>query len=260
MYELILFAFSVLPVILIEMFVYNKDKEKEPIRLLIKLFLGGISSCFLVLFISLILSFIFPIFGAESSELRGIELVIYVFIGVALVEEFCKWIMVYKFSFNDVAFDEMYDAILYCVFVALGFACFENLMYVFDSGLGTAITRALLAVPGHVCDGVFMGFYFGLAKRGAVNGRYDLKTKNLILSVVVPTISHGIYDYCLMNGSLLCILIFFVFVVVMYIYIFKKIKDVSSKGEKISEISIFCPKCGRKFDGNFCVNCGTKRD
>ena len=257
---MVLFIAAVLPVILIGLFIYNKDKEKEPKKLLLKLFLGGVSSCFLVLLVSGILSLISPIFAADTDNQSGIELIIHVFIGVAFVEELCKWIMVYKFSFNDSAFDEMYDAILYCVFVALGFACFENILYVFDSGLGTAVVRALLAVPGHACDGVFMGYYLGIAKRGALNDRKDLKTKYLALSLIVPTITHGIYDYCLMNGSGLFILIFLVFVISMYIYIFKKVKHVSSKGEKIRNVSVFCPNCGTKFVGKFCAKCGTKRD
>lgn len=32
-------------------------------------------------------------------------------------------------------------------------------------GLGTAAVRAVTAVPGHACFGVFMGAFYGLAKR-----------------------------------------------------------------------------------------------
>ena len=49
----ILLIIAILPIFLIGSYVYKKDKNKEPTRLLIKLFLGGIASCFLVLFISL---------------------------------------------------------------------------------------------------------------------------------------------------------------------------------------------------------------
>ena len=44
-----------------------------------------------------------------------------------------------KISYNDNAFNEYYDAILYCVFVALGFACFENLLYVYQNGISILI-------------------------------------------------------------------------------------------------------------------------
>ena len=106
-YESILLIISILPVILIGMFIYYKDKQKEPLKLLTKLFLAGIGSCFLVLIISYILELIFPFFNSDTSNLNLIELIFYVFIKVALVEEFCKWIMAYKISYKDKNFDEL---------------------------------------------------------------------------------------------------------------------------------------------------------
>ena len=173
--ELLLFIVSILPVILIGVYIYKKDQQKESAKLLTKLFLGGIGSCLLVLIISLIMEMIFPIMGSEPEELNLIELIIYVFIGIALVEEFCKWIMVYLISYHDDDFDELYDAILYSMFVALGFACFENLAYVSQTGIGTGILRALLAVPGHACDGMLMGYFLGLSKIDAINNRNKTK-------------------------------------------------------------------------------------
>ncbi len=257
--EFILFFISVLPVVLIGLYIYKKDKEKEPARLLVKLFLGGLASCFLVLIISSLMN-IFPIFSAEPEELNLFELIINVFIGVALVEEFCKWIMAYKISYNDNNFDELYDAILYCVFVALGFACFENLLYVYEQGITTGIARALLAVPGHACDGILMGYYLGLSKISALNNRKDLKTKNLILSILVPTITHGIYDYCLFAQNLVFIIIFFIFVIGMYIYVIKKVKRISSIEGKIKYKNNYCPNCGHKVESNFCPVCGRKNE
>ncbi len=257
--EFLLFFISVLPVVLIGLYIYKKDKQKEPARLLVKLFLGGLASCFLVLIISSIMN-IFPIFSVEPEELNLFELIINVFIGVALVEEFCKWIMAYKISYNDENFDELYDAILYCVFVALGFACFENLLYVYERGVTTGIARALLAVPGHACDGILMGYYLGLSKISALNNRKDLKTKNLILSILVPTITHGIYDYCLFAQNLIFIGIFFIFVIGMYIYVIKKVKKVSSIEGKIKYKDNYCPNCGHKLESNFCPICGRKND
>lgn len=97
MNELILFIVAALPVILVGRYIYKKDKNKESLTILTKLFLGGILSCFLVLIVSVGLGSIFPIFSKEYTDLNWIELIIYVFIGVALVEESCKWIMAYFF-------------------------------------------------------------------------------------------------------------------------------------------------------------------
>ena len=258
--KLTLFIVSILPVFLIGMFIYKKDREKEPAKLLIKLFLGGIGSCFLVFILSYVLDSIFPIFSADTNDLNLIELVVYAFVCVALVEEFCKWIVAYKISYNDKDFDEFYDAILYCMFVSLGFACFENLLYVYEHGIGTGIARALLAVPSHACDGMFMGYYFGLSKLGSLNNRNDLKIKNLILSILVPTIVHGIYDYCLSTQKAIFIVLFLIFVVCIYIYVWKKIKKISSINRKMKYKDNYCPNCGHIVDGNFCPVCGRKNE
>lgn len=258
--ELILFTISILPVILIGLFIYKKDKNKEPTKLLIKLFLGGIGSCILVTFISYILGLIFPIFNTSTENLNSIELIIYIFIGIALVEEFSKWIFAYKLSYNDEEFDELYDAIIYSIFVALGFASLENLLYVYQFGITTGIIRALLAVPGHACDGMFMGYYLGLAKISDINNKKDIKIKNLILSMLIPTITHGIYDYCLLNGKNIFIIFFFIFVIFIYVYVIKKIKKISSINRKIKYKNNYCPNCGHIIDSNFCPICGRKNE
>ncbi len=260
MAEIILFTVSILPVVLLGLFVYRKDKNKEPTKILTKLFLGGIFSCFLVLIVSLILGYIFPVFSADPTTLNLFELAIYVFIGVALVEEVCKWIFVYKISYNDKQFDEFYDIIIYSVFVALGFACFENLLYVYGNGVGTGIVRALLAVPGHACDGVAMGYYLGLAKISSINNRSDLMNKYMIFSVLVPTVLHGIYDYCLVVGNVFFILIFFIFVVILFVFTKNRLKQISSIKRKLKYKENYCPNCGRAIDSNFCPICGRKNE
>lgn len=260
MQDIILFSVATLPVILLGMYIYKKDKNKESPRLLTKLFLGGIISCFMVLIISFILELIFPFFALEEETLNYFELIISVFIGVALVEEVCKWIIVYVISYNDNEYEEIYDSIVYCTFVALGFAFFENLFYVYESGIGTGIMRAILSVPGHVCDGVFMGYYLGLAKQSIINGNKKLATKNLILSILVPTILHGIYDYCLFTGNNYFLLIFIIFVIVVYVLALKKIKTLSSIGRKFKNNDNYCTNCGTPVNGNYCVICGKKHN
>lgn len=259
MNELVLFVISVLPVFLIGMYIYKKDKEKEPTKLLVKLFLGGFLSCILVLIISLILN-VFPIFSANEKDLNLIELFIHVFIGIALVEEFCKWLIAYKISYNDNAFDENYDAILYCVFVALGFACFENLLYVYSNGISTGLLRAIFAVPGHACDGLFMGYYLGMSKIAITNNKKDLKNKYLFLSILVPTLLHGIYDYCLFSENIIFIVLFFIFIIVVYIKSIKKVRKVSSTNMKFKYKNNYCTNCGYVVNSNYCPRCGRKNE
>lgn len=255
---MILFVVAVLPIFLLGLYIYKKDINKEPTKLLVKLFIGGILSCFLVLIITSILELFFPIFEEELDNLNLIELFISVFIGIALVEEFCKWIITYKISYNNKEFDEIYDMIVYSVFVSLGFAFFENLFYVYENGIGTGIVRAFLSVPGHVSDAVFMGYYLGLAKLDFYNNKKQ--SKNLIYSILVPTITHGIYDYLIFSEYNLFILIFFIFIIVLDVLTIKKIKKVSKNNRKLKYKNNYCSNCGHIVNDNYCPNCGKKNE
>jgi len=225
--EITLFSVSILPVVLISMFIYKRDKNKESFRLLFKLFLGGICSCFLCLIATGILNIIIPFFNSDYWTLNSLELVIYVFVGIALVEELSKWIIAYKISYNNIEFDEIYDMILYCILVSLGFACFENLFYVYASGIKTGLLRALLSVPGHACNGFFMGYYLGLTKVYSLRNMKELKNKYLTFSILIPVLVHGLYDYCLFNGSILFMMVFYLFVATTFIYVIVKIIKIS---------------------------------
>lgn len=260
MKALILFFISILPVILIGAYIYRKDYDKEPRKLLIKLFGSGILSCLFVLLMSELLFKVFPILAKEYQELNMWQLIIKVFLGIALVEEFWKWIFVYKISYHSKYFDHIYDMIIYATFVSLGFAFLENILYVFSSGIGVGLFRAITSVPGHASHGVMMGYYLGLAKLSEINNNHQLKKKNMILSLIVPTILHGIYDYCLMTGKVIFVLLFFIFVILLYIYAVKRLKKFSLIKRKIKYKYNYCPFCGYKVNSDYCPICGHKNE
>ena len=284
----ILFILAVIPVLVICTYIYRKDKNKEPGPLLIKLFLLGIASSILVLLISAILFKIFPFMEKDTSYMSFLEVLIFSFVGVALIEEFCKWLMCYKTAYHDKAYDELYDGIVYAVFVSLGFAFLENILYVFGSenvisGVVTGINRGLLSVPGHACNAVFMGYYLSLAKVYASKNRKDLEKKSLIKSILIPTLFHGIYDFCLFATNVIPIITFFIFVIILYIISIKKIKELagykttpnSNKQQTPPQQQYnnqlyedntttiknnFCPACGLKVNSSFCPQCGTRQN
>lgn len=250
------FIVAILPVILIGLFIYKKDKDKESSGLLIKLFLSGILSCFPAIILGLVLGAFFP----EMDEMSFMQMVIYVFLVIAFVEEICKWFFLYKISFNHNEFDSLYDMIVYASFVALGFACFENVLYVSSAGVVTGIVRAFSAVPGHVCDGILMGSYLSLSKFNYIDGNVKLSKKYKILSIIIPTITHGIYDFCLFWRNPLFILIFFLFVISLFVVCFRKVGEVSENNVKFRCKSNYCSNCGSVVTGNYCSNCGNKNN
>lgn len=254
---------AVLPAILIGLYVYNKDKNKEPKNLLVRLFASGIASCFLVWFVSEFLKKIFPFLDVNIKTGTFFEVFIYSFITVALVEEGCKLLMTYLFAYKHKEFDEIYDIIVYSVFVALGFAAFENILYVFTNaslgiGLQVGILRGLLSVPGHACDGLFMGYYLSLAKLAQMQNQQSIAKKNFIKSLLVPTILHGIYDFCCMAGHPIFYIVFLIFVIGMYITAIKRLKYVATNNSSLVTTPKFCGNCGAPAQGLFCGHCGHK--
>ncbi|MBQ3307969.1 MAG: PrsW family intramembrane metalloprotease [Bacilli bacterium] len=256
-----LFVLAALPVVFILLFVYKKDKNKEPLSLLIKLFLGGFASCFLVLLVSYVLGLFFPFMDSTLPNRTFLDIILYAFIGVALVEEVSKWIIVYLMGYHSKEFDELYDGLVYSIFVSLGFAFVENILYVvMTSSISTALLRAVSAVPSHACDAVFMGYYISLAKQYSLVNKRDGEKKNLRLSILIPTLLHGVYDYCLMSNYDVLVGIFVVFVIILYFISIKRLKNISINNKKILFRNKFCGNCGRAVTGPFCANCGSRQE
>ena len=253
-YIAILFIASVLPVIIIGNYIYNKDRDKEPTYLLKNLFWGGIGCCFVAAFLEMIVASFFP----EEDAMDMLQLLEYVFIGVALIEEACKCYVVYHYAYNNDAFDYFYDGIVYAVFVALGFACFENITYVFTYGITTALVRGVLSVPGHACFGVFMGYYMSLAKVASVKNHNGIASFYKTLSLLIPILLHGIFDYCLFTNNTYFLIIFFIFVYLVYKLSLKKVREISNMPFKFRYHEKYCPICGHIVNGNFCPICGHK--
>lgn len=55
--------------------------------------------------------------------------------------------------------------------------------------------RAVTAIPGHACFGVFMGVFYGLARSCDYIGEKGRSDFFSAMAVVVPVLLHGAYDY-----------------------------------------------------------------
>lgn len=247
---------SILPVYLLNRYINNKDSEKEPKKLLRKLTKGGVYSAILAIIISLFLPLISSVFDATRTEVMNpLELLTYAFIGVALVEESCKYYFTYKYTYNNREFDYLFDMIVYATYVSLGFALLENLIYVITGGIYVGLLRAVTAIPMHACTGVIMGHFLGEAKYNELNKKSAKKNK--ILALLVPILMHGAYDYSAFSGHTFV----FIVLIITFVYISVGLVNRKSKNDiKIQRKYDYCPKCGTKIVGNFCTNCGKKAE
>jgi RsiW-degrading membrane proteinase PrsW (M82 family) len=227
-----LLILSVLPSVLILLYLYKKDKyEQEPLELLLKAFGMGVLSAICVLVTFGILESFMPVDPDTGN--RSVDAFITAFFIAAVPEEGFKFLMLYLLIWKNRNFNERFDGILYAVFVSLGFATLENIMYVLQSGAGTAIARALTAVPAHALFGVAMGYYFSYARFLP-----EREKRYLSFSILIPVVLHGIYDFILFLGASyadthpvftgLMTLSFFGFVIFLWVQGFKKIKKLSS--------------------------------
>lgn len=197
LYKMIkMFALAVLPVILLAGFILYKDRKRpEPAGKLLKSFFYGVLS----VFVTLMIVPIFELFVDINSE-TWISKVNNAFWGAAIPEEAAKLFMLWLVLRKNKYFDEYFDGIVYAVMVGLGFACFENILYVVPDSdwVKTGIIRALMAVPGHYAYAVFMGYFYSKAHFGNGASRF-----NLIMAFIVPVILHGLYDMFLMVAEVM---------------------------------------------------------
>lgn len=213
--DVVVLVLAVAPVVWLMRYVYRQDKyEKEPLGMLVKAFLFGILSIPLDLIIV----------GVINSIWTGGAVFYSAFWEAGIPEEFSKWIIFMLVIWKNKNFNEFFDGIVYATFISLGFACVENIMYVFDSGsffdsIGTGLTRAILSVPAHFLFGVIMGYYLALAKFVPAQ-----KQKYLIFSLVFPMLAHGIFDYILMLMSSIGEAVPFIALVLFVLFIYFDIR------------------------------------
>ncbi len=139
-----------------------------------------------------VLIFLLDLFVSEESP---IYLFILYFGIVAFSEEGAKYLFLKIRTWKNPEFNCRYDGIVYAIFVSLGFALWENISYVMHYGFSTALVRAVTAIPGHACFGVFMGIFYGIAKAEERGGNESRSATNRTLALIVPALLHGAYDY-----------------------------------------------------------------
>lgn len=193
-----LFVLALIPVVGLLLFIYfNDKKEKEPFWFLVILFFAGMATVITALAGEYLGQ---AVITALFGETVLAEALMAIFI-VAPAEELGKFLVLRFVTWKSKHFNYSYDAIVYAVFVSLGFAALENVGYVFMSGIGTALLRMFTAVPGHACYAVFMGYFYSKAKYAAATKKNGKRVMFMLLAFFVPVIAHGIYDALLAGGS-----------------------------------------------------------
>ena len=215
-----LFWLAAIPPLFLLYKVYKMDSvEKEPLRLIVTLLAGG----GLTTFVAAALESVGSVLYTWTPNVF-ISNLIQFFVVVAIAEEGVKYLMLRKLSWNHPAFDYTFDGVVYAVSVSLGFALVENIMYVAMYGVGTAVVRAFTAIILHGICGIFLGIYYGMAKKHAVSGDAKGASSLIKRGLLIAVLTHGMYDFCASMGTEIWTTIFFVFLIIIEIIAYRKIK------------------------------------
>ena len=195
MNTLIILAAALLPAVVLWLYVWKKDAKPEPTNQLVKAILWGVAICIPVAFAEQVVQNF--LFGAGNGPTSLFGTTVEAFFVAAIPEETAKLFALWLVLRKNPYFDEHYDGIVYAVCVGLGFAAVENFFYLYgqENWMGTAIARALLAVPGHYAFAVLMGYYYSLYHF------VERSVKNAVSILLVPVMAHGVYDALAMSGS-----------------------------------------------------------
>lgn len=256
MHNIVLVAAALLPAVFLCIYVFRKDREeKEPWWLLLLLLFSGVAIAFPVATVSewlrrletdIFLPFTTTVDGGNYLDGWLFELYRAAdkFIVVAMVEEGFKWLVLLAFTKKNRHYNSLFDGIIYSVFISLGFAGFENLLYTFRYGVETAVIRTVTAVPIHLFCGVSMGYYltwYYVKQSAKMNERRLMEagvipqsTKHLparrffIMSVLMPSLAHGFYNYSYSINEAWSTAVFCVFLAFLYGFCMGRVRRMSN--------------------------------
>ena len=212
-----LIAAALIPPLILLYIIYRMDKlEREPRNLLLSLFLRGVIAMVPILILELIGDNVIGIFS--WSEMLYLFFAYFIIPG--FIEEGVKYQVLVRRIWNEPNFNYTFDAIVYAVFVSLGFAAVENVMYVLTTGFSTAVVRAIFSIPGHAMFGVVMGAGLAKAKRLEVQGDLTAAERAKNRAWILAAVLHGFYDFLLVGfGG-----VFYIYFIGLVVYVVRLLK------------------------------------
>ena len=160
---------------------------------------------------------------------------IYVFLGIALVEETFKYLVVRRKIINHPEFDEPTDIMLYMIISALGFAALENFLILLPlvspfKFLETFVVSGFRFVGAtflHALASGIFGYFLALSFFEPQN-----RTKLFLKGLFTAVFLHGLYNLSIIeidNGFKFVIPVIILFGLIIFVSLgFKKVKKLKS--------------------------------
>jgi len=254
-----LYLATILPPILLGIIIWKSDKFPEPGKFLVASFLLGVSIIFpLDLFIKISEDHIAPLLGIDLDTITAWNEGAYKeddavypaaartfmsFFRAAFLEEGIKFALLLFFCVRLSDLNEPMDAIVYGAAIGLGYAAIENLGYLQSGNFENAWTLSMVKVRYiplvmHLGFGVLMGWLLSL---NLFEERSPFKRRvMLILSLAVPVVLHGSYNY-LRAFEIFPIITLILVIGIIYFYRREQLKRITEDMDKakIENIDVF---------------------
>ncbi len=178
------------------MFYLKRDSHPEPKRMVLKIFFYGMLAAVPAVLLEIGILEEFKSLPAVLTSILNI------FVAVALVEEFLKYLVVKGKVSNSSEFDEPLDIMLYMIISALGFAASENILILFSLGptfllektFSISVFRFFGATFLHALCSGFLGYFLALSFFETKN-----RIKLLIAGLGIATLLHGLYNFSIIE-------------------------------------------------------------
>lgn len=192
---------ALLPPCLLLWYIYRQDSANpEPVKWLWESVLYGVLSAIVAILLAFPISLLLDklqlpgVLGSSTTA----------FFAAAIPEEAAKFFMLWLVLRKNPFFDEHLDGVVYATCVGLGFAAFENILYIVQNlpdFVSVAVIRGLFSVPGHFFFAVAMGYYISMAHFAGATVKQ--KRKYFLLAYFIPVLLHGIFDTILLSVNVI---------------------------------------------------------
>lgn len=215
----LLLSGGILPALFWLWFWLKEDLHPEPPKMIIAAFGAGMAGVFFTLAIE---------YGIAKIIQGWVMLLLWAFI-----EEIIKYLAAKKAALSKPAFDEPFDAIVYMITAALGFAAMENIFFLYHSfslhgpelSFITGNLRFIGATLLHTATSSIVGASI------AYSFFHKEKTRhNVIGGVILASILHFVFNYFIIgnNGSqMLKIFIPLWTAIILMIFLFERVKKIN---------------------------------
>lgn len=172
-------------------FYLRQDDHPEPKRMILKVFFWGMLSTI-------------PALALELGIRRFIGGILFIFIGIALVEELAKFFVVRGIVYSNKAMDEPVDLMMYMIVSALGFSALENIFVLFNLGQAAqfdhiatlAFIRLLGATFLHALASGIFGYFLALSFCFAKH-----RKNYTLFGLGIATLLHGFFNFTIIEAQ-----------------------------------------------------------